>query len=41
VRSLNAWKLAYKMGWATEADLNEAVTKGLITAEEKAQIITG
>jgi hypothetical protein len=36
-----AWKLAYKMGWATEADLDIAVTKGQITADQKAQILAG
>ncbi|MEN6349346.1 MAG: XkdX family protein [Syntrophomonas sp.] len=36
---MNAWKLAYKFGWATEADLDAAVTQGQITAEEKVQIM--
>jgi hypothetical protein len=33
------WQMAYKLGWATEADLDRAVSRGLITAEQKASII--
>jgi hypothetical protein len=36
-----AWKLAYKMGWATKADLDIAVTKGQITQAQEDQILAG
>ncbi|HWP96396.1 MAG TPA: XkdX family protein [Syntrophomonadaceae bacterium] len=35
----NWWTNAYKLGWATEAMLEQAVTKGQITVDQKAQII--
>ncbi len=34
------WRIAYKMGWAIDTDLDIAVSKGQITEEEKQQIIT-
>lgn len=35
----DTWKLAYEIGWANEANLEDAVTKGQITAEQKAEIM--
>jgi hypothetical protein len=34
------WMLAYRFGWATEADLVAAVARGLLTAAQKDQILT-
>lgn len=38
---MSFWQIAYKLGWATEADLTRAVELGIITEEEKQQIIVG
>jgi hypothetical protein len=35
------WQLAFKFGWATEADLDEAINIGKLTADEKTQILAG
>lgn len=35
------WTIAYKLGWAQEADLDKAVTLGLITADQKTIILAG
>lgn len=32
------WTLAYQRGWATKAQLGQAVAKGLITAEQYKEI---
>jgi uncharacterized XkdX family phage protein len=33
------WKAYYKFGWATQADLQKAVSLGLITQDEYNQIV--
>ena len=32
------WSIAYQRGWATKAQIGQAVTKGQITAEQYQQI---
>ena len=32
------WSIAYQRGWATKAQVGQAVTKGQITAEQYKQI---
>lgn len=38
---MDFWAMAYRLGWAKEADLEKAVTLGLITAEQKTIIVEG
>jgi uncharacterized XkdX family phage protein len=35
---MSFWAMAYKYGWATKAQLQEAVSKGKLTAVEYKQI---
>jgi hypothetical protein len=39
INLFEAWSLAYRVGWAKEADLNAAVIAEQITEEEKILIM--